>query len=107
MITTDITEHLDLEPLTRLSRDHVKAASTLTPSEVRYLVDAYYQMQAGRIRAANQIRQGGEGEPNAVLEWFFQQHKMLEAQIKRAMHAYSQSNPVGAWAESIHGIGPV
>ncbi len=43
-------------PVTRLSRDLVHAATTLSEDEARYLVDAYYLMQDDRKRAHNQVR---------------------------------------------------
>ena len=98
----------DLEPIQRLNRDLKKAASTLTASEARFLVDAYYVMQRDRIRAAHQMRTLEEaGEPNLVLGWLFENTGTLERNIKSALSTYSQNNPVGSWAESIIGIGPV
>lgn len=98
----------DLEPIKRLSRDLRKAAATLTSTEARFLVDAYYQMQQDRIRAAHQMRTLEEaGEPNQVLDWLFANTEVLEKNIKAALGKYSQANPVGQWAESIVGIGPV
>lgn len=97
-----------LEPITRLSRDLRKAAATLTATEARYLVDAYYQMQRDRIRADHQKRTLAEaGEPNLVLDWLSANTSILEQNIKGALGKYSQAHPVGKWAESIIGIGPV
>ena len=99
---------IELEPLKRLNKDLKQAAKTLTPNEARFLVDAYYQMQRDRIRAAHQARTLEEaGEPNLMLGWLFDNTAVLERNIKTALGAYSQANPVGAWAESIIGIGPV
>jgi hypothetical protein len=98
----------ELEPIARLNRDLRKAAATLTATEARFLVDAYYQMQRDRIRAAHQARTLAEqGEPNLMLGWLFDNTAVLERNIKAALGQYSKNNPVGAWAESIIGIGPV
>lgn len=98
----------ELEPLKKLTRDLVKATATLSPREVRYLVDSYYIMQDNRIRAGNQIRALNEsGEPHTVINWFHEQAEMLENQIKRALKAYAESDPVGQWLLSLVGIGPV
>jgi hypothetical protein len=98
----------ELEPIKRLQRDLKKAAATLTQNEARFLVDAYYQMQRDRIRAAHQARTLAEaGEPNQMLGWLFDNTGILERNIKSALSTYSQNNPVGKWAESIVGIGPV
>ena len=98
----------DIEPIKRLNKDLRKAAKELTANEARFLVDAYYQMQRDRIRAAHQARTLEEaGEPNLMLGWLFDNTAVLERNIKSALGAYSQHNPVGKWAESIIGIGPV
>lgn len=98
----------DIEPLRRLTRDLRQATRTMTTTEVRYLVDNYYQMQKNRIRAAHQIRQQTEtGEPHAVLTWFGENAETLETWTKSALAAYAESQRVGRWAQTIKGIGPV
>jgi transposase IS116/IS110/IS902 family protein len=98
----------DLEPLQRLTRDLANAAKTLSPHEARFLVDAYYIMQKNRIAAAHQVRTLNEGnEPHAVLDWLAAQSETLESQVKRALDKWTDSDPVGIWAKSICGIGPV
>lgn len=99
---------MQLEPIQRLTKDLRSAAVTLSPHEARFLVDAYYMMQENRIRAAAQIRALNEsGEPHDVLKWLFVQDQSLETQIKGALGRYAESQPLGAWALSIIGIGPV
>lgn len=101
-------EAVDLDPVSRLSRDIAAASTTLSADEARFLVDAYYTMQEDRIRASNQIRALSEsGEPHRVLQWLFDQTETLEKQIKRSLGKYSESDPLGRWALSICGIGPV
>lgn len=97
-----------LDPIQRLTRDLSSAAKTLSPDEARFLVDAYYQMQDNRIRADGQVRSMAEsGEPHDVLRWLAAQSDGLEGQIKRALARYAEGQELGAWALSIHGIGPV
>lgn len=99
---------MELEPIVRLTRDLKNASATLSDAEARYLVDAYYQMQHDRIRADAQIRsQSDTEEPHEVLAWLAGNTASLEGQIKRALDAYSDHLPVGRWAKSITGIGPV
>jgi len=116
-------EAIQMEPLQRLKRDLVVAAKTLSDAEARYLVDLYYQIQALRIASQNQTRSVDQGvsgrpleeadvdpkvtEPHTVLDWFTSNTAMMEAQIKRALDVYSDQNPVGRWAKSQMGIGPV
>jgi hypothetical protein len=109
-MTNSVDESATLggEPLRRLTRDLRAAAKTLTHAEARYLVDAYYQMQRDRIRAAHQVRQLSENsEPHEVLLWLGAQTGVLELSIKNALGLYAKAHPVGAWAQSIVGIGPV
>lgn len=97
-----------LEPILRLTRDERKAAETLGQREARYLVDTYYQIQRGRITANNQLRASEEAaEPNSVLNWIADQNDTLEKQLAGALRRYSESHPVGEWAMSVKGIGPV
>lgn len=99
---------MELEPIVRLTRDLKNASKTLSHNEARYLVDAYYQMQADRIRADGQIRaQSESSEPHEVLSWLSTNTSSLEGQIKRVLDSYSDSVVPGLWAKSIVGIGPV
>jgi hypothetical protein len=97
-----------IEPLTRMSKDLAVAARTLTHTEARYLVDAYYQMQDDRIRAGNQVRATSDGdEPHEVLRWLFDSSSLLEQQVARALDKYTDAHVVGKWSRSIVGIGPI
>lgn len=97
-----------MEPIQRMSRDIRAAAANLTTPEARYLVDTYYQMQDARIRDAARVRTQQEtDEPCATLSWLYDQNETLENQIKGALGKYAAAHPVGAWAQSICGIGPV
>ena len=93
-------------PVTRLSRDLVQAATTLTEDEARYLVDAYYLMQDDRKRAHNQVK-AMEAEPHTLIAWLADQSGTLENQIKRTLDGYTDAKPVGVWLKANHGIGPV
>jgi hypothetical protein len=103
MTDTDL-EHLP--SARRLSRDLIKATTTLSEQEARFLVDAYYLMQEDRKRANNQVR-AMEAEPHLLVGWLAEQSETLEGQIKRALDAYSDSHAVGQWLKSVFGIGPV
>lgn len=99
---------LDLDPVARLTRDLRNAARTLSADEARFLVDSYYAMQRDRIRAAHQTRTLAAGaEPHDTMQWLLDQREVLEHQVARALDAYSASSPVGEWARSICGIGPI
>jgi hypothetical protein len=98
-------EDSSLELIARLNKDLREAAKTLDPNEARYLVDLYYTIQENRKASTNQI--GSTEEPNRLLEWFAGQHRSLENNIKRVLDVYTDHHPIGIWAKSISGIGPV
>jgi hypothetical protein len=97
-----------LSPVAKLSKDLKTASLTLTISEIRYLVDAYYQIQENRKAAGNQYTAlAKSGEPNLVIGWLADQNETLEKQIKNALDKWTDHHPVGKWAKSITGVGPV
>ena len=98
----------DLDPVARLTRDLKNASLTLGAHEARFLVDAYYQQQRDRIRANHQTKTlSKNAEPHEVLAWLLGQTETLEAQVLRALDAYSSTHIAARWARSITGIGPV
>lgn len=98
----------EFEPIARLTKDLKAASRTLSATEARFLVDAYYMMQDDRKRAYNQERAlDDQGEPVSVLGWLAEQSQRLEKQIARALDEYSASQPIGMWARSVDGIGPI
>jgi len=96
----------DLIPSVKLERDLRKAAVTLTDTEARFLVDAYYQMQDSRIRARHQER-SMDKEPHEILTWFGDQDALLENNIKAALDQYSDGHPIGRRMRTVVGVGPV
>ena len=96
------------DSLQRLTRDLKAAAGTLTTHQARFLVDDYYILQRDRIRAFHQNRTLEENaEPHSVLDFFAQQCLIIEKQLGRALDTYSDSQPLGQWARSITGVGPI
>lgn len=97
-----------LEPVQRLTRDIKAASATLGRDEARFLVDAYYTAQEDRKRTANQSRALDKSEePHATIDFFLSQFNTTEKEIAKALDAYSAADPLGQWARSIVGIGPV
>ena len=104
----DEIENVEEAPAVKLTKDLIEATKTLSRREVRYLVDAYYQMQNDRIRAKNQIRAASvDAEPHSVITWFADNKAVTEKRLKQVLTAYSAGNPLGTWAMSICGIGGV
>jgi hypothetical protein len=117
----DIIEHTP--SVIRLTRDLANAARTMGPKEARFLVDAYYTSQENRKRAANQVRAMTRGvvvelpeegdepaptpEPHVLIDWLFNQSRILEGQIKRALDTYTTAHIMGSWMRQVVGIGPV
>lgn len=96
------------EAVARLKKDVREAAATLSDKETRFLVDAYYAIQGHRIEAQSQVRSlVASEEPNAVISWLFDQHKLLEGEIQKVLSDYTNRSEAGLWARSILGIGPV
>ena len=90
----------------RLKRDIKQAATILSDTEARFLVDAYYQMQDDRIRADGQVRSMGK-EPHAILSWLGDQSRILETEVKKALDIYSGAHPIGTRIRTVVGVGPV
>jgi Transposase IS116/IS110/IS902 family len=98
----------DTPDLERLNRDIRMATATLERREARYLVDTYYQMQDYRISTSNQGRSmGRDAEPHLTLDFFQSQMKTLERQVHSVLDTWTTMDPLGTWAKSITGIGPV
>lgn len=94
------------EELKKLDRDLRDASRLLGRREARYLTDLYYQIQEFRKASANQVRSQDE-EPNRVLGWVFESMRRLEANVQKALGEFAASYNVGAWMQSLTGIGPV
>lgn len=98
----------DTRTLRALSRELRAEAPTLGDAEVRFLVDAYYQMQDDRKRSDMRARfLEKDGEPNAFMRLLTGESEALEKLAKSALDAYTNNHPMGSWMREIHGIGPV
>lgn len=102
---------VSLESILRPTRDVINASKTLDDKEIRFVVDAYYQLQDYRKASNNQIRsidQGADdGSGHLTLDWLSTQFDTMENQIKRALQAYSDAHEMGPWLGNVYGIGPV
>ena len=95
-------------PLKYIRADLRKAAMELSPRGARYLVNSYYIMQENRKRAENQLRKLMEfDEPNLAISFMSYEARKQEDAAKDMLAYYSQRYPIGQWAESVRGIGPV
>lgn len=95
-------------PRRQLAADLRKVVGELEESEVRYLVDTYYQVQEYRKRAANQGRAAGEAEePAAAILLVLDQFEGMENAIRSALDRWTDEHPMGRWAKAHLGVGPV
>jgi hypothetical protein len=99
----------DRVSIQKIQKDLMQAVSTkMGATEARKLVDLYYQMQDFRIQASAQKGQlAKQDEPIEMVEWLWDQLKVVEAEIQKSLGYYADSRPAGQWARSIYGIGPV
>ncbi len=98
----------ELKALSRLNQDLRAASRRMPAQEARYIVDLYYQIQELRIRIAGQIRAAGDvAEPTSLLSWLMNNVQTLERNLKICMGLFAKQYRVGAWLDSICGIGPV
>lgn len=96
------------EAIQKLSRDLRNAAKLMGVREARYFVNAYYDLQDYRIASANQQRKLLEGaEPSEFIGWLNTNLEILEAQIQAMLDKWSGAQPMGVYARSVCGIGPV
>jgi Transposase IS116/IS110/IS902 family len=104
----DYIESREDLPLRLARRDLKDAAQTMSVQQARYTVDMYYQVQHYRIQSDAQRNAAMKlDEPHEVLAFTALEMRKLEDDLKVALGAYADSNPLGVWARSICGIGPV
>lgn len=95
-------------PLWSLDRDLRKAAATLGPNEVRYLVDSYYAAQDLRKQAKQRLDAAAKaGEPNELMIRLYSDTQGMENNLKYALKKWGDTSEISQWATSISGIGPV
>lgn len=98
----------EFDPLSLLTKDMKAAASTLSPREVRYLVNYYYLTQKFRVTSNNQRKAlTKRDEPHLLVDWIARTVSTLENNIKSSLLRYAQAHQMGVWAMKIRGIGPV
>ena len=90
--------------------DMQDAAKNLPTTEVRFLVDLYYQIQDFRIQAQGQIRSMLETmEPTRLISWVFFTSLRVEEVIRQTLEIYTDNEPtgMGKWAKENYGIAGV
>lgn len=101
-------DKIDYQSVEKLRKDLRQAESGLSREQARWFVDAYYQIQDFRIQAGGQARAASaESEPLELVGWLLTQFQTLEREIQNSLGRWARIAPVGRWAQSITGIGPV
>jgi hypothetical protein len=77
---------------------------------VRFLTEAYYDLQTFRISAANRTRAAtAANAPQELMSWLTGRQKDTERAIAGLLDQYTkvESSGMGMWARSFVGIGPI
>lgn len=95
--------------INRLSKDLKDAATLLTRSDVRALVDLFYMQQRQRIRINNQITAAKkDARSSDLLGWALNNQKLFESNCQRALEGWCQQYEiVDRWVKKIYGVGPI
>lgn len=104
------TEAMPIKKLTKYLKEN--ALVDVSKSDIRFVIQSYYQIQRYRISLAGQIRSLNtsddlEDRKHDLLDWLFSNMEQLETEIKKAVEAYVKSTEVGRWLLQITGIGPI
>jgi hypothetical protein len=93
----------------RLNRDLRNVARSLSDEQAAFMVKTYYRIQRERITAGHQgDALAGASKPHEIIDWLYDQSKVLETQIKASLDLYSKNHPFGEWPRNcVYGIGPV
>jgi hypothetical protein len=93
--------------LTKLTKDVINFKE-ITKTQVRFLVETYYDLQKDRIRNSNQCFQLNEaGTPSIFHEWLTENFHRLEKNIEYILRLWVMSDALGERLMSVCGIGPI
>lgn len=103
---------IDLLKLDNELKHRIMSMKKITRSDMKTLVDLFYQIQKSRIRLENQIRaikqEKDTSEENSfILEFFLKNFKIMESNISKVIEMAVNISPVGQWLMQVKGVGPV
>lgn len=100
-----------LDGLAKISKEVKQSVRFVDKSQIRIIIDTYYQAQASRIALENQLRAVEQGYDeslnNTAIFWMVEDARNRENQIKKMIEEYAKNHPVCQWAMSTKGIGPI
>lgn len=77
-------------------------------SEIKYLIDYYYQIQKHRIEVGNQIFALKErGEKYVTIEMIFSDLNTIESKVEKIITQEIKNHPMWPWFKAVKGIGPI
>lgn len=101
-----------LELVDRIKRDFLEFVgtdiATLSRDETRFMVSQFYDLQENRMQSDNRIKAlANKNAPKSALQFIRDQIYMSEKNVEKILVAFSKSQEIGKWAQSIPGIGPI
>ena len=95
--------------ITKDARDKIGGDPTeMSKDEIRFMVSSYYGVQELRKLLNNRVSAlSKRDDPATMFDFIFNGVDTTEQNIKKILAVASATHPVGKWAESIRGIGPV
>ena len=100
-----------LDGLASMSKEVKQSVRYVDKSQIRIIIDTYYQAQSARIALENQLRAVEQGYDdtlnNTAILWMVEDARNRENQIKKMIEEYAKNHPVCRWAMSNKGIGPI
>jgi len=80
----------------------------MSKDEIRFMVSSYYGVQELRKLLKNRVSAlSKRDDPATMFNFIFDGVDITEKNIKKFLITVSANNPLGQWAESIRGIGPI
>ncbi len=99
------------EVIGALNRDEVAAVAAFGREQAMALIGLYYSIQKVRIGASNKIaaheRQVDALSDSALIVHLKEDLHRVERQAARGLKAYAEAQPLGKWALSNIGVGPI
>jgi len=106
-----MSEQATMEKVERITPTIARAVLkdlTIEYGDVRYAVDAYYQLQRNRIAGAGQARSAeSDAESHFLADYLESQSFVQERSLKNFLGEWAKQLEAGRWAMRQYGIGPV
>jgi hypothetical protein len=76
-------------------------------SEIRFLIERYYQVQEHRIATGNQVKKLEENDESEMLIQFYERFHELERDIEKYVSKEFKRHEMYEWLKDVKGIGPI